>query len=142
MALRPTIDMVMMNTALLWKDRSTCARRSVACVLADKEGRVLSIGYNGVAKGLPHCNEGNECEGAKLAVGADKCEGIHAEQNAILQCNDIDRLYTAYVTLSPCRSCIKLLLNTPCQRIVFMKEWDDTFSRSLWLATGREWIRY
>lgn len=37
--------------------RATCMRRQVGCVLMDKDGHILSTGYNGVAAGRPHCNE-------------------------------------------------------------------------------------
>ncbi len=37
--------------------RGTCLRRRVGCVLVDAEGRVLSTGYNGVPRGVPHCND-------------------------------------------------------------------------------------
>lgn len=37
--------------------RGTCLRRQVGCVLVDYGGRVLATGYNGVPRGMPHCNE-------------------------------------------------------------------------------------
>src|SRR6185369_17662947 len=37
--------------------QSTCLRRQVGCVLTDARGHVLSTGYNGVASGMPHCND-------------------------------------------------------------------------------------
>lgn len=111
-------------------------------MLADRSGRVLSVGYNGVASGMPHCNEREEfeCSGVGLPRGQDYCEAVHAEQNALLQCRDPSAIHAAYVTLSPCRSCVKLLLNTPCQIIVFSREFDDPFPKSLWEGAGRKWI--
>lgn len=37
--------------------RGTCLRRQVGCILTDENGIVLATGYNGVARGLSHCNE-------------------------------------------------------------------------------------
>lgn len=135
--MRPSLHNTMMETALIWSKRATCSIRSVGCVLADKNNRVIGIGYNGVARGVDHCTEGFQCRGIGLPSGQDFCEAVHAEQNAIISCRgEID---TCYVTLSPCRSCIKLLLNTSCRRIVFLEEWHDEFAKKLWTSHGREW---
>lgn len=153
---RPTIDQYLMGLAQLAAGRTTCVRRGVGCVLADETGRVLSIGYNGVASGLPHCNQRlrgfeaagivvddswpHACKGYDLPPGQDSCEAVHAEQNALLQCSDPRRIRTAYVTLSPCKACLKLLLNTPCERIVFLEEHVDPVPKELWLSRlGRRW---
>lgn len=136
---RPTKGEVSMEVASLMASRSTCARRSVGCVLTDEQGRLLAAAYNGVASGMPHCNEGHECAGIGLARGLDSCEAVHAEQNALIQCRDIDKIAVCFVTLSPCRSCVKLLLNTPCKVVIFKDEFEDPFPRSLWVSAGREW---
>lgn len=146
--MRPTLDQYLMELAKIAATRTTCIRRGVGCVLANKRGHVLSIGYNGVARGLPHCNErdehhawGNLCEGHDLPPGKDQCQAIHAEQNALIQCRDVWEIETAYVTLSPCKACLKLLLNTNCQRIVFLQEHTDPMPKALWLSAGRQWER-
>lgn len=79
------------------------------------------------------------CKGHSLPSGQDSCEAVHAEQNAILQCSDPDRIATAYVTTSPCKPCMKLLLNTGCRRIVFREEHTDPWPREQWLKAGRAW---
>lgn len=139
--MRPTRDQSMMEYALVAARRSTCIRRAVGCVLADANGHELAIAHNGVASGLPHCNEGHPCPGHDLPPGQDSCEGVHAEQNAILKCKDPYKIHTAYITTSPCKPCLKLLLNTSCKRIVFLEELEDTWPRDTWLASGnfRTW---
>lgn len=79
------------------------------------------------------------CKGRDLPPGQDSCEAVHAEQNALLQCRDPWEIETAYVTLSPCKACLKLLLNTSCRRIVVLEEHIDLMPRELWLRTGRAW---
>lgn len=37
--------------------RGTCARRQVGCVLTNERGIVLATGFNGVPRGVRHCNE-------------------------------------------------------------------------------------
>lgn len=82
------------------------------------------------------------CIGARAPSGQhlDMCEAVHAEQNALLQCRDVFDIDTCYVTTSPCITCVKLLLNTACQRIVFSTRYaHDAEARRLWELPGRVW---
>ena len=83
------------------------------------------------------------CAGAEAPSGQqlDACQAIHAEQNAMLQCRDVYAIHTAYVTASPCITCCKLLLNTSCQRIVFLEAYPHPAAEALWLSAGRRWDR-
>lgn len=145
--MRPSRDEWAMRLALLTAQRTTCCRRAVGCVLLNARGHVLATGYNGVAAGLPHCNQhdGNgfphACSGATAPSGTnlDGCQAIHAEQNALLQCKDIYQIHTAYVTASPCMTCVKLLLNTSCERIVYVEEYPHSEAGKLWTGAGRAW---
>lgn len=171
--MRPTKDQWGLQLALVTAQRATCCRRSVGCVLVNARGHVLATGYNGVAAGVPHCNEmveigsdfkvvsrnplvempqrmvpsyPNACAGAIATPGTalELCEAIHAEQNALLQCRDPWSIHTAYVTASPCVTCVKLLLNTSCERIVFAERYaHDGPAQELW-RRGRqdlaEWL--
>lgn len=148
--MRPSRDEWAMKLALLTAQRTTCCRRAVGCVLLNARGHVLATGYNGVAAGLPHCNEHDQfhptgfphaCSGATAPSGTnlDGCQAIHAEQNALLQCKDIYQIHTAYVTASPCMTCAKLLLNTSCERIVYVEEYPHNEAGKLWTGAGRAW---
>lgn len=143
---RPSKHATMLSVAEVLAHRSTCARRRVGCVLVDAYGRILSTGNNGPARGQPHCSE-NTCPGACFASGQglDKCEAIHAEQNALMFCNDIMEVHTAYVTASPCISCVKMLLNTSCMEVVFLQEYPHPEAKELWLrgaGRNRKWTKY
>ena len=72
-------DAYYIEMAKLVSTRSTCVRRAVGCVLVNARGEVLSTGYNGVAKGQPHCNE----EG-KTLLPAEFPLISHAGQTALL----------------------------------------------------------
>ena len=162
---RPTKDEWGLSLALATSRRATCLRRAVGCVLVDGLGHILATGYNGVAAGQPHCNERggficdpasdhnhpgpscfefpHACPGAHAASGTmlDACQAIHAEQNALLQCRDVQAIHTCYVTASPCMTCVKLLMNTGCRRIVFLEEYPAPEARTLWLSLeGRSWV--
>ena len=121
--------------------RSTCSRRQVGCVLVDQHGRVLSMGHNGVPQGWQHCTD-FPCKGVGLASGSglDQCVAVHAEQNALMFCPDVMKIQTVYVTASPCISCIKMLMNTSAQRIVFRELYPHDDAAHLWkLHAGRVW---
>lgn len=154
---RPTKDQWALQLASITAARTTCCRRAVGCVLLNARGHVLATGYNGVAAGLPHCNESrtprkwveghskiyfpNACSGATSLSGTnlDGCQAIHAEQNALLQCKDIYSIDVCYVTTSPCMTCTKLLLNTSCHRIVYLDEYPQASAKELWESAGRIW---
>lgn len=160
---RPARDEWAMSLALVTARRATCLRRSVGCVLLNVFGHVMATGYNGVAAGQPHCNEvqghvihgmgigvrgllttprhPHACPGSDAPSGTqlDTCQAIHAEQNALLQCRDVHQIHTCYCTTSPCVTCVKLLLNTSCQRIVFVDEYPHKEAQALWRSAGRAW---
>lgn len=163
---RPEPDVYFLRMAKLVATRSTCLRRSVGCVLVNTRNHVLATGYNGVAAGMPHCNESDPrgsadsdvnpilariirgrtylhaCPGAESVSGTelDACQAIHAEQNALLQCRDVHAIDVAYCTTEPCVTCAKLLLNTSCRRIVSAERYAHEAARELWMRSGREWI--
>ena len=150
--MRPSRDEWALKLALLTAQRSTCLRRAVGAVLLNERGHVLATGYNGVAAGQFHCNDHDPyydtgyphaCSSIHASSGTDLdgCQAIHAEQNALLQCRDVYSIHTCYVTVSPCMTCTKLLLNTSCQRIVFLHEYPHQAAQ-LWINSGREWFQW
>ena len=138
---RPDIDDYFIAMAYLVATRSTCQRRKVGAVLVNKFGHVLATGYNGVAAGRPHCNEGNYCAAAfaESGMNLEGCEAIHAEQNALLQCRNVQEIEVCYTTASPCITCTKLLLNTSCHRIVFGEEYPQSASETFWTSADKLW---
>lgn len=138
--IRPSRDMTYINMALEMSKRSTCARRNVGCVLTNSRGHECSSGYNGPPKGWPHCID-EPCPGANSPSGTDlsKCEAIHAEINALLHCKDIYDIDTCYVVASPCLDCVKVLLNTSCNRIVFIEKYPHPEAKDRWEKDGRVW---
>lgn len=140
--MRPSHDQYFLALAKLVSTRGTCSRRNVGCVLVDERRHIIATGYNGVPSGFAHCID-SPCPGAsaKSGEGLDLCEAIHAEQNALLQCANVYAIDTVYCTASPCITCLKLLLNTSCKRIVFLEEYPHSRSKELWESCGREWIQ-
>lgn len=112
----------------------------MGCVLVDARNRILSTGYNGVASGRTHCVD-VACPGANLksGMGLDSCEAIHAEINALIHCRDIYSVHKAYLTTTPCISCIKALLASSCQEIIASSEYPHKEAQNLWVHSGRSW---
>ncbi len=53
---RPEWDLYFMMIAGVAASRSTCLRRRVGAVIV-RDNHIISTGYNGAPKGLPHCGE-------------------------------------------------------------------------------------
>jgi dCMP deaminase len=101
---RPSFPMIYIELAHSLAKRSTCKRLQVGTVITSTDYRkVLSIGYNGNASGLP-----NECDSEEPG----KCGCIHSEANAVINC-DSPRFVDKYVFIThlPCVACAKLLIN-------------------------------
>lgn len=131
-------DHEFMWRAILASMRSTCSRRSVGCVFVNGRGREISRGYNGVPKGSVHCID-KPCAGASLpsGTGLDKCEAVHAEENAILNCQDITKVHSIYCTTAPCDRCYRMLVNTPARKLYYLQDYPGFHPRR-WLQADKE----
>ncbi len=115
-------DEYFMNIGRVVASRATCDRKFVGAVIV-RDKTILSTGYNGSIRSLPHCDEvGHMMEN-------DHCVAtIHAEANAIIQaakngvCIDGSTIYT---TASPCWPCFKLIANAGIKRICFGEFYRD-----------------
>lgn len=146
---RPSWDEYFMTIAREVAGRSTCLRRATGAVLV-KDKRILATGYNGVPKGLEHCDVVG-CVRDRMGVPSgsrhELCRGIHAEQNAVIQAAKhgiaIDGS-TAYCTHQPCVLCAKILVNAGVVDIVFAEAYPDALSEELLRESGievRQWHR-
>lgn len=99
---RPSFESIYMRLALDIARRSTCTRLSVGCVITSADyQRVLAVGYNGNAAGLP-----NRCDYSDISP----CGDLHAELNAALKCSSRGPKIV-FVTHMPCKNCAKILVN-------------------------------
>lgn len=129
-----------MHIAEAVASRGTCDRKQVGAIIVSEE-TILSTGYNGSIRSLPHCDE----------VGHDMVNGhcrrtIHAEANAILQAarNGV-KISGAdiYTTASPCWECFKMIANTGIRRIFYAEFYREEKSFEVAAELGIEliWIR-
>jgi dCMP deaminase len=140
---RPSKHETFLEIAKTVSEQATCIRRNVGCVLVNSKNHILATGYNGVPAGAVHCLD-LPCSGAEFpsGEGLNSCEAIHAEQNALLQCKDIYDIEKCYCTVSPCMTCVKLLLNTSCSILIFPTLYTDLEPLELWKKSEREYIIY
>lgn len=138
---RPSLDEYFMKMAHLAASRSTCLRRKVGAVIV-KEKRILSTGYNGAPKGLPHCDEvGCIRENLDVPTGErhELCRGVHAEQNAIIQAAVFGTSIKdgkIYTTNHPCVVCAKLLINASISEIIYDDEYIDELAKEVLSQSG------
>jgi len=133
---RPNWDQYFMEMAELASKRSTCLRRKVGAVLV-KDRRILTTGYNGAPKKLPHCEETGCLREQKNVPSGQRheiCRGIHAEQNLIAQ-SAVHGVKTegatVYCTNQPCSICTKLLINAGIKKIYYKNPYNDEFTKKL-----------
>jgi len=107
------------------KDPST----SVGAVITDKRHRVLSVGFNGLPRGIKDDKK-------LLGHRENKYKTIiHAEENALFFANAPVRGCTIYVwPMPPCSSCCSKLIQCEIARVVSFipdqekqRRWGDSF---------------
>jgi len=120
--MRASWDEYFMNIARVVASRATCDRKFVGAVIV-RDKTILSTGYNGSIRGMPHCSETGHMMQDGHCVAT-----IHAETNAVLQAAKngvgIDGA-TVYVTASPCWNCFKMITNAGIRRIVYAEFYRD-----------------
>jgi dCMP deaminase len=138
---RKSKDVYFSEIADLVSSRSTCLRDQVGAVVV-KESQILSTGYNGAPKGLPHCSEVGclrEQMGVKSGERHELCRGLHAEQNAIIQAayHGVSvRGAKMYCTTKPCSICTKMIINAGIVEIIYIDEYEDALASQLLKESG------
>jgi len=130
---RPSWDHYFMEIARQVAQRSTCPRARVGAIIV-RDRRILTTGYNGAPKGLPHCSE-TEC----IIVDGHCVRAVHAEQNAIIQAayHGVSVAGgTIYVTHQPCQTCAKMIINAGLKRVVYGGEYPDDLGQTFLLEAG------
>jgi dCMP deaminase len=105
--------------AKMVSQRATCPSRKVGAVIVDPETKaIITTGYNGAARGTPHC--GDACNRRKSGDSYEKCKAIHAELNAIIAAalNGVSTMgMEMYLTTTPCVFCARLIINSGIERV-------------------------
>ena len=112
-------DNMYLKMAEVWADLSYSKKKKVGCIIV-KDESIIADGYNGTPSDFE-----NSCEDSE---GKTKWYVLHAEANAILKvarstqnCDDA----TLYTTLSPCKDCAKLILQSGIKNVFYYEKYKD-----------------
>jgi dCMP deaminase len=115
--LRPTLEEYAVGLAIAASSRSEGLVTKVGAAILDCDGRILSLGYNGLPKkkvaGENWINERDE----------HRKFFIHAECNAFAMLSRGDLPYIVALTHSPCASCSQLITSYPIWKVIFNEEY-------------------
>ena len=130
--LRPSFAQIYLQLAHALSARSTCKRLKVGTVITSTDFRkVLAVGYNGNATGLPNTCDRDE---------AGNCGCLHSEENAVINCDSprhVEKI--VFVTHLPCVACAKRLINLGNVREVYYhRDYRLRDSLTLMRAVGIE----
>ncbi|MDP4630048.1 MAG: dCMP deaminase family protein [Flavobacteriales bacterium] len=128
-------DLAYLRMAKEWAKLSHCTRKQVGALLV-KNGVIISDGYNGTPSGFP-----NTCENE---IGETHWYVLHAEANAILKvAKSTNNAHgsTLYITLSPCKDCCKLILQSGITRMVYLDAYKDTTAIDFLKNSGVEVVQ-
>lgn len=133
--MRPDKDTYYLDIALAVLKRSTCLRRRYGCVIV-KNDTIIATGYNGNPRGEGNCCDIPKCEraNAERYSGYEKCNAVHAEQNALISASREQLIgatvYLACETFSnflvweedinpvPCNMCMNMLKNAGIVNVI------------------------
>lgn len=147
---RISMDEVFVRFAQTVALRSVCQRRvQVGCVITNSgKTKVLAIGYNGPARGLPHdCRPEQLDFSSALETTSDmtstspkpgSCTCVHAEANALLKAPYEYGPLHMYTTLSPCADCARMILNSDVRRVYYSQAYRDTQGLDILHGSGIE----
>lgn len=129
-------------SALRSKDPST----QVGACIVDPEHKVVSIGYNGMPRGV---DDEAIPWGHDDGLNSKYLYVCHAEFNAILNTRDGSALQgcTIYVTLFPCNECAKAIVQTGIKEVIYADDKyhdsiESTASRRILELAGVKYRRY
>ena len=105
-------DELWLATCFLISQRSIDPSTKHACIIVDKNNRVVSIGYNSFPR---------DCVDEELPTYRPLKYKIvtHSEVNAIINAKSSVEGCTAYITGPPCSNCFSAMLNAGIKKIIY-----------------------
>jgi dCMP deaminase len=131
--IRPSWDDTFFAVVDAMAARATCPRLSVGAAIV-RDNQLLSTGYNGAPRNLPHC-----CDVGCFVVDNHCLRAVHAEHNAILQAARLGvsvlgaSMYTNY---QPCTRCSLAIVQAGIVEVVYRTGSNDRADRTDVLAAS------
>lgn len=116
--MRISFEEMAIKFALNASYRSEDPYKKVGCAILNKEGRLLSIGYNGL--------QPKQKINKKFWENRDERRRfvIHAETNALSCISRYENPYLLASTLLPCQSCAINIVSHGIKRILYLEDYD------------------
>lgn len=141
-----------MGTALLASKRSKDPHNQIgACIVDEVDNRVLSVGYNGLPRGMSDDEFDWDSTGENTGVleNIKDYYVVHAERNAILNyrghMKDLQGK-TLYVTWFPCTECTKEIIQVGINKIIYLRMYSKkeliNISKIMLKAAGVKVVEY
>jgi dCMP deaminase len=106
------------ETAKIWSNRSEDPYKKVGVCILNKDGRVLSVGYNGLIPKFTTSNVFfNDRDNRRKYM-------IHAEINALSLIKRKDEPNLLASTLLPCASCATNIIAYGLKSVVYLEEYE------------------
>lgn len=134
--MRPTKRQYYLNIAKAVSERSTCLRAHAGAIIV-KNDKIISTGYSGSARGEPNCCDIGICERQRLNIPPGEryelCKSVHAEANAIINCNQDMSGATLYLYFErldgqkvlhggACQMCARMIKNAMITEVIHTEE--------------------
>lgn len=127
-------DKFFMDIAQRTSEQSHCISKKVGALIV-KDGRIISMGYNGTPSGYVNCEQHFKANTWMLYDNMwrmhhhnwSQVHEIHAEMNAVMfaaKSGISVEGSTLYCNYFPCQHCLKNLVQTGIKRIVYKREYD------------------
>lgn len=134
-----------MEIAKLSAKRSKDPSTQVGACIVNTENKIVGIGYNGFPIGIDDDELSWSREGDFLNTKYPYV--CHAEMNAIMNCTQLPKGCTIYVTLFPCNECAKLVIQSGIKKVIYLSDkYKDTdiciASRMLFEKSGVEFLQF
>lgn len=119
-----------MDTAKRFAELSKARRLKVGAIIV-KDGRIISIGYNGMPAGWDNNCEDEiieEYDEKFIKTLKTKAEVLHAESNAIsklARSSESGEGSDLFITHSPCIECAKLIFQSGVRRVFYGENYRD-----------------
>jgi dCMP deaminase len=133
-------DLRFLNLALEVSKWSKDPSTKVGAIIVDREDRIVSVGYNGFAKGVLDSEERLNNRDIKYKLVC------HAEMNAILFAKrDLTDCILYTFPFGCCSNCASYVIQTGISRVVFPKtdnpRWTESIalSKQIWDEAGILW---
>lgn len=116
--MRISFKQLALNISKCTAERSEDQHRKVGCCIMNKQGRILSVGYNGLkSKFKTDQSFWKDRDNRRKYV-------IHAEINALACISKCEKPYIIASTLLPCSFCAAAIASMGIEKVVYIDEYE------------------